>query len=226
MATPYNKEGHMPTARKNRTKKDSDSTPTRKRKPAKEVEEEVLADAEDEDLEESESTTVRRKITPEIAERAAEMREEGATWTEVIEETGFNGAQLRPHIARLTEAKIDTLEDSPESVAEHREDGYAWYAMAISLGKTISEVKEMAEEGGAEVEGRKYRSNGAEDAEEAFDEDMEDDDEDEDEEDAPKPKRSRSKAASKPAASKAKSADKPKAAAGKRRRKANPSEED
>lgn len=199
----------MPAAKRGRTKKDADSetkTTTSRRRKAKDVEEEVLEDAEDEDLEESEAPAVRRRITPEIAQRAAEMREEGATWTEVIEETGFNGAQLRPHIARLTEAEIDTLEDTPESVAEHREEGYAWYAMAISLDKTIAEVKEMAIEGGSDSEGRKYRSNGNGDAEAEADVDEEqdeDEDEDEDEEEEqPKPKRGRAKAASKPAASK------------------------
>lgn len=178
----------MPAARRSRTKKDADegaatATATKRRaKSRKAVEEEVAEEAEDEDVEATKST--RRTITQEIAERAMEMREEGAKWTEIQEETGFNGAQLRPHIARLTEATIESLEDSPESVAEHREEGFAWYAMAISLGKTVAEVKAMAEEGGAEVEGRRYRASAVE-ADEADDEE----EDDEEEEEAPAPKR-------------------------------------
>src|SRR4051794_94256 len=138
------------------------------------------------------------------------MREEGATWQEVIDETGFNGAQLRPHIARLNEAEIDTLEDTPESVAEHREEGYAWYAMAISLGKTIGEVKDMAEEGGATVEGRKYRSsNGNGDAEAEGDVDDEQEDDDEEEEEQPNPRRRGRKAATASAGTATKTASKP-----------------
>jgi hypothetical protein len=215
----------MPQARKGRTKAKDDApakaTTTKRRSKAKQVEEEVLEDAEDEDLEEADAPSTRRKITPEIAQRAAEMREDGATWQEVIDETGFNGAQLRPHIARLTEAEIDTLEDTPESVAEHREQGYAWYAMAISLGKSIGEIKDMAEEGGAEVEGRKYRSsNGNGDSEAEADQDDEQED-DEDEEEQPKPKRKRAGKATASAGT-ASTATKAKP---KRGRKANPSDE-
>jgi hypothetical protein len=204
----------MPPVRK--TKKDADAAkaPTksrRGRKTKQEVEEEVLEEAEDEDLEEAEAPAARRRITEDIAARAAEMREEGATWQEVIDETGFNGAQLRPHIARLTSATIETLDDTPESVAEHREQGYAWYAMAISLDKTIAEIKEMAEEGGSDIEGRKYRaSNGngdasAEDEDEQDEDEQDEDEEDDEEEEAPAPKRrgrtaAKSSAKAKPAA--------------------------
>jgi hypothetical protein len=195
----------MPAAKKGRTKKDADAgeaTATKTRRKSRQVEAEADDEEDDEDEEVEESTSTRRRITPEIAERAAEMREEGATWTEIIEETGFNGAQLRPHIARLTEATIDTLEDTPESVAEHREQGYAWYAMAVSLDKTVAEVKEMAEEGGADTVGRKYRSNGGAEAEADVDED-EDVEEEEEEEEQPKPRRrGRAKATSNPTPSK------------------------
>ena len=208
------KEGQVPAAKRSRTKKDADTgeaTATKRRRKAKEVEEEVLEDAEDEDIEEAEAPSVRRRITPEIAQQAADMRAEGAKWTEIQEETGFNGAQLRPHIARLTEASIETLEDTPESVAEHRDEGYAWYAMAISLDKTIAEVKAMAVEGGSETEGRVYRSNGAEDVEDEADvDDEQDEDEDEDEEDEePAPKRRSKPAASKPAPKRRKKASTP-----------------
>lgn len=178
----------MPAARRSRTK-DADegaataTTTKRRAKSRKAVEQEVAEEAEDEDVQAAKST--RRQITAEIVERAVEMREEGAKWTEIQEELGFNGAQLRPHIARLTEATIEGLEDSPDSVAEFRSEGYAWYAIAISLGKSVAEVKAMAEEGGAEVSGRVYRGNGAE----AEVEDVEEDEDEDEEDEEPAPKR-------------------------------------
>jgi hypothetical protein len=215
----------MPQARKGRTKKDADAgaTTTRQRRAKAKQAEAEAEDDEDEEEEDEAPASTRRKITEEIAQTAADMRADGATWQEIIDETGFNGAQLRPHIARLTEQKIDTLEDTAESVAEHREEGYAWYAMAVSLGKTVAEVKEMAEEGGADIEGRVYRSNGAAEAEDEEQEEAE-----EQEEEAPKPKRGRAKAGTatkaKPAA--AKTSTKTSSAGSRRRKKANPSEED
>jgi hypothetical protein len=195
----------MPQARKGSTKKDADSgsaTATKRRKASRKAEAEVDDDEDDDDEDEAPASN-RRRITPEIAQQAAEMRENGATWQEVIDETGFNGAQLRPHIARLTEASIESLEDTAESVAEHREEGFAWYAMAVSLGKTIAEVKEMAEEGGADIEGRKYRAKD-EDEDEDDEGDEDEDDEDEDEEPAPKRSaKSKSKSAGKTTAKKA-----------------------
>jgi hypothetical protein len=204
----------MPQARR---KKAADTaaakkTGTSRRAKAKAAEAEADEDEDDED-EDDEPASTRRRITEDIAQRAADMREEGATWVEVQEELGFNGAQLRPHIARLTNAKVEGLTDDPESVAEARNAGVAWYSIATSLGITVAEAKELAAEGGADVEGRIYTSNGGADDE---DEDMEDEDE---QEEAPKPKRSRSKSGTA-----TKTADKPKTA-GKRRR-SRPSSED
>jgi len=158
------------------------------------------------EVEQEEETSERRRITEEIAQQAMEMREEGATWVEVEEETGFNGAQLRPHIARLSGAKIPGLKKSAQSVARAREDGHAWYAIATSLGITVAEAKEMAEEGGADVEGRIYRGGSDEDEDEG----------DEEQEETPARKRGSAKKGSAKAST-----------AGKRRsRKADPSEED
>lgn len=217
----------MPAARKTRTTKKADNqsaTTTKRRAKSRQAEVEPDEDEDEEDEDEAPSTSNRRKITPEIAARAKEMRDEGATWTEVIEETGFNGAQLRPHIARLEEATIDGLEDTPESVAEFRNEGYAWYAIAISLGKTLAEVKEMAAEGGADVEGRVYRSNGASAESDEVDEDEVDEDEDEDEEEdeeeeAPAPKR---RSSAKKSSTKTATATKP-ASKAKTTRRRNPS---
>lgn len=100
----------------------------------------------------------RRKITEDIVQQAIDMREDGATWTEVQEATGFNGAQLRPHIARLqgTDLKVPK---TAKGIAKARKEGHAWYAIAAATGLTVAEVKEKAEEGGADVEGRVYKES-------------------------------------------------------------------
>lgn len=109
-----------------------------------------------------ESTSTRRKITDDIVERAIDMREDGATWVEVEEETGFNGAQLRPHIAKVQGAGVK-IAKTPKAIAAAREEGLAWYTIAEATGLSVAEVKEKAEEGGADVSGRVYRSSEEED---------------------------------------------------------------
>ena len=108
------------------------------------------------------SESTRRKVTEDIVQQAIDMREEGATWGEVQDATGFNGAQLRPHMAKMQGVEI-TVAKTAKAIAKAREEGHAWYAIAAATGLSVAEVKEKAEEGGASVEGRVYKESDKDD---------------------------------------------------------------
>jgi hypothetical protein len=99
----------------------------------------------------------RRKITEEIAQKAIDMREEGDTWAEVQEATGFTGAQLRPHMAKLQGVDVN-IPKTPKGIAAARKKGIAWYTIAQATGLSVADAKEKAAEGGADVDGRVYVS--------------------------------------------------------------------
>lgn len=109
--------------------------------------------------------------------RALAIREGGGSWAQVIEATGFNGATLRPHIAKhlrdkvLNRAPVNRGDrvDSPYAIVQPvvlseadivaaRKSGMAWYSIANALG--ISEAKCRAL-GGEEAAPRVYRAKAA-----------------------------------------------------------------
>ena len=103
----------------------------------------------------------RREVTAEVVATAIEMRESGAKWSEVAETTGFNGAILRPHIARAQKnagsvaAKIVPVELNAKSIAAARAAGMPWYAIALALDQPEAKVRKLGAEGGATT-GRVY----------------------------------------------------------------------
>lgn len=106
------------------------------------------------------------KVTIDVVKQAIAMRAAKATWIEVTEATGFNGATLRPHIARYEHSQLQRppvnradgdRQDSPlaiivaveptaESITAARVAGMAWYAISDALGIPEAKVKGLAPE--------------------------------------------------------------------------------
>src|SRR4051812_29910240 len=99
----------------------------------------------------------KRVVGLDDALKALKIRESGGSWANVIEATGFNGATLRPYIAKILKQRLDRAPvekgdrvDSPyarvepveltaESIQGARKRGMAWYSIANALG--VSEAK-------------------------------------------------------------------------------------
>lgn len=102
----------------------------------------------------------RAEVPAETVERIKKLREEGASWDKVREETGVNAIKGRKLLAQHGGASVTVKAKSGEALAKelaaHRADGVAWYTLAAATGKTEAEVKALAEQGGASTEGRVY----------------------------------------------------------------------
>ena len=102
----------------------------------------------------------KRVITDDIVRTAIRLRAEGAPWSAVIEATGFNGAALRPHMARLAanedvEANF-SLNDivgsrvavklDGKSIVAARKAGMPWYAISLALDTPEAKLRALAAE--------------------------------------------------------------------------------
>jgi hypothetical protein len=102
----------------------------------------------------------KRAITDEVVKRAIEIREQGGSWKDVIEATGFNGAALRPHMARAgyqTAQKVVTVKLNAKSIVAARKAGMSWYALALALDTSEAKLRALASEADKTVAtGRTY----------------------------------------------------------------------
>lgn len=85
----------------------------------------------------------------------------GGTMRDLKTEHGFSDdGPIRQALARAgKDSKGNSLElpkvaNTGKSVAAARKAGHAWYIIALALGKTETEVKDMAEKAGADIVGR------------------------------------------------------------------------
>lgn len=132
------------------------------------------------------SSIDRKTVGLDDALVALKIREGGGSWAQVIEATGFNGATLRPYIARILKERLERAPvlrgdrvDSPyaivepvelttESIVGARKRGMAWYSIANALGVSEAKCRKL---GGPEASLRVYASrNGAVAATEATEE--------------------------------------------------------
>ena len=97
------------------------------------------------------------KLVPEFVKHL----KAGGTMRALKTEHGFSDdGPIRQALARKgydskgNKLELPAVTNTPKGVAAARKAGHAWYIIALALGKTESEVKEMAEKGGADVSGR------------------------------------------------------------------------
>lgn len=113
----------------------------------------------------SKKNAPRRAVTDEAVKRAIAIRENGGSWKDVIDATGFNGAILRPHMRaagyEAAQAVPKAKKATPKAVATARLNSAPWYAIAQSFGITEAAARKLAREGGCPEEamvGRVYLS--------------------------------------------------------------------
>jgi hypothetical protein len=88
-------------------------------------------------------------VTPEAIQTAIDIRESGGTWSDVIEATGFNGATLRPHMARHganVAQKVVPVKLDAKSIVAARKAGMSWYAIALALNVSEAKLRALAAE--------------------------------------------------------------------------------
>jgi hypothetical protein len=127
----------------------------------------------------------KRTVGKDDVIKALRIREGGGSWAQVIEATGFNGATLRPHIAKhlhqveLNRAPVQKGDrvDSPyafvepvkldaDSIALARARGMAWYSIADALGVSEAKCRMLgAQSDKMPAESRVYRAKPAAKAE-------------------------------------------------------------
>jgi hypothetical protein len=117
------------------------------------------------------SSLDRKTVGLDDALIALKIRESGGSWAAVIEATGFNGATLRPYIARILKERLERAPvqkgdrvDSPyavvepveltaESIQGARKRGMAWYSISNALGVSEAKCRKLA---GPDAAGRVY----------------------------------------------------------------------
>jgi hypothetical protein len=91
----------------------------------------------------------KRAITPEVVAQAIAMREANQPWSAVIEATGFNGATLRPHMAKAgfkpAQSTVAVKLDG-KSIVAARKAGMPWYAISLALDTPEAKLRSLAAE--------------------------------------------------------------------------------
>lgn len=106
-------------------------------------------------------TPARKTVTDEIVAQAIAIRSEGGTWKAVEDATGFNGAILRPHMAKAgfnPAQATKPVKLTPASIVAARKAGMPWYAIALALDTPEAKVKELAAKADKSVLSRVYLS--------------------------------------------------------------------
>lgn len=104
---------------------------------------------------------VRKTVTDDIVAKAIEIRSSGGTWSDVIEATGFNGAILRPHMAKAgfnPQQVTKPVKLTPASIAAARKAGMPWYALSLALDTPEAKLRALAAEADKDALKRTYLS--------------------------------------------------------------------